>query len=208
MSTWKKIAPDDAFSAGAAGTEHDEASRDGSAYALTYLSLHDEALVTWLEKQMAAGRIAVCPHCLFAHNADQECDICADLTERARTVFEQHEPNDVFGPYLKGGEDIGKELTKLRTERVESLYNLSEGAYEAAVTLSIEAALGGLRGFWDAASRRRPKSGVADPLFFAGANASVLDKLPPLSMSNGVGAPELVTSDLLSDGAAGSADHE
>jgi hypothetical protein len=204
MSTWKKIAPDDAFS-GPTGMEHDEASTDGSAYALSYLSLNDETLVNWLEKQVTEGQVVVCPYCHFAHNAAQDCDICRDLSDRARVVFEQHEPNDVFGPYLKGGEDVGKELTKLRTERVESLYNLSEGAYEAAVTLSIEAALTGLRGFWDAASRRRPKASVTDPLFFAGANASVLDKLPPLTMSNGAGgAPDLVTSDLLSDGAGAS----
>jgi len=206
MSTWKKIAPDDAFS-GPTGTEHDGASTDGSTYALSYLSLNDEALVEWLEKQMADGRIIVCAYCQFAHSAGHDCDICCDLPDRARVVFEQHEPNDVFGPYLKGGEDIGKELTKLRTERVESLYNLSEGAYEAAVTLSIEAALTGLRGFWDAASRRRPKTAVADPLFFAGANASVLDKLPPLTMSNGIGGlPDLVTSDALGDN-AGTSEH-
>jgi len=205
MSTWKKIAPEDGFS-GSAG-EFDEASTDGSTYALSYLSLNDEALVEWLEKQMTDGRVVVCGYCHFAQSAGQDCDICRDLPERARAVFEQHEPNDVFGPYLKGGEDPSKELKKLRTERVESLYNLSEGAYEAAVTLSIEAALSGLRGFWDAASRRRPKSAVADPLFFAGANASVLDKLPPLTMSNGLGSlPELVasTSDILCDSGSSS----
>ena len=156
METWKPMLSNGMPSRTAGSVS--EAAMDPEQYALEYLNVNDQILISWLDKNMRSGRIVVCTHCYFAGLADEDCRVCAGLPEKARAVFAEHEANDLFGPYLRGTEDINRELVKLRTERIETLYNLSEGAYEAVVALSIQAALGGLSEFWRVAEQRRERT--------------------------------------------------
>lgn len=155
MDTWKSMPA--AGSSVRNGGSHEPARVDAENYVLEYLDSTDSDLIAWLERAIQSGRVNVCSHCYFAGFPDEDCRVCAGLPDRARTVFAEHDANELFGPYLRGDEDIDKELAKLRTERVETLYNLSEGAYEAVVALSIQAALNGIAEFWRSAEQRRDK---------------------------------------------------